>query len=262
MKALKAFAEEHGALLIVDEAQTGFGRTGKWFAIEHHGVEPDILVVSKSSGGGYPVSAVITNDKIADRMANEGFTHLASHQSDPVAAAAVAALIDIVKEEGLVERAAHTGQYFAERLRELQSKHPIIADVRGQGLMLGLELGQDSRAAEGNGGIYELAMLVVGLCKQRGVHMTYTYFEPVLRFLPPLTITTAQIDFAVSVLDESLGIALKREVSLGDVIPKNPFTRKYVDKLTGKNTVSKIASRLYETSPSYWIKKLNELTRS
>src|SRR5262252_3023008 len=126
LKRLKAFAEELGALLIIDEAQTGFGRTGKWFACEHHEVEPDILVVSKSSGSGFPVSGVITTEEVADRVAAKGWTHLASHQSDPLPAAAVAATIDIVKTEKLVGRAAETGSYLLEQLQRLKNKYPII----------------------------------------------------------------------------------------------------------------------------------------
>src|SRR5690349_6504599 len=221
LKALKAFAEEREALLILDEAQTGFGRTGKWFAIEHHEVEPDILVVSKSAGGGFPVSGVITTDEIADRMVHERFVHLASHQSDPVAAAAVAAVIDIVREEGLLQASAENGQYFFERLRELQARHAIVVDVRGQGLMLGMELSDEDNE--------DIAAIVDLLCARSGVHLTYTYFEPVLRFIPPLTITRAQIDNAVAVLDGALAKASHERIQLHDLLPSNPYSRSYVE---------------------------------
>src|SRR5271166_210203 len=141
LKLLRDFAHELGALLLVDEAQTGFGRTGKWFACEQHEIEPDILVVSKSSGAGFPVSAVITTDVIADRIADQGWIHLASHQSDPLPAAAVAATIDIVREENLVEKAAADGLYFMDRLQQLKAKHSVIIDLRGMGLMIGMEIG-------------------------------------------------------------------------------------------------------------------------
>lgn len=256
LKELKAFAKEREALLIVDEAQTGFGRTGRWFAIEHHGVEPDILVVSKSAGGGFPVSAVITTDKIADRVAGEGFVHLASHQSDPVAAAAVSAVIDIVRDEGLVERAEESGRYFLGCLRDLQGKHSIIADVRGQGLMLGAEI--SNRNSENNDD-YQLALLIVDLCRRKGVHLTYTYFEPVLRFLPPLTISRSEIDKAISVLDQAISEALRKEAWHGDLMPANRYSRAFVQKLRGRRTLGKLLSRLYETSPRFWLKKLGEL---
>jgi 2,2-dialkylglycine decarboxylase (pyruvate) len=255
LKALKAFAEERGALLIVDEAQTGFGRTGKWFAIEHHDVEPDILVVSKSAGGGFPVSGLITRAEIADAVAKEGFVHLASHQSDPVAAAAVAALIDIIREEELVEAAEKNGGYFLDCLRGLQAKHPVVADVRGQGLMLGMELADPENPQHDN---QELALAMVALCKRKGVHLTFTYFEPVLRFIPPLTITRVEIDRAISVLDESLSRLARREYSLSDSLPNNRYSRSYAANLSGKRTLKRIVSRLYETSPEYWLEKLTK----
>jgi 2,2-dialkylglycine decarboxylase (pyruvate) len=251
MKALKKFAEDRGALLIVDEAQTGFGRTGKWFAIEHHEVEPDILVISKSAGAGFPVSGFITTDEIAERVTNEGFSHLASHQTDPAAAAAVSAMIDVVREEGLVQAAAENGQYFKDRLLELKTKHPVVADVRGQGLMLGMELAYpDGRPGD------DLGLPVTMLCKSKGVHLTFTYFEPVLRFIPPLTITREQIDFAVKALDESLSEIQHSDFSIEKHLPTNRYSREYLDKLRGKRSLKRVLSRLYETSPEYWIKKL------
>ena len=253
MKTLKAFAEEREALLIVDEAQTGFGRTGKWFAIQHHDVQPDMLVVSKSSGAGFPVSGVITTDEIADRVTSEGFTHLASHQTDPVPAAAVAAMIDIVREEGLVQKAEESGRYFMDRLRELQTRHSIVADVRGQGLMLGMELAHPDGADPG-----DLALPVTALCREKGVHLTFTYFEPVLRFIPPLTISREQIDTAISALDESLGQVERKQFNLDELLPSNPYSRAYIDKLRGKKSLKQILSKLYETSPQKWLKKLSE----
>jgi len=98
LKTLQEMARAHGALFIADEAQTGFGRTGKWFGIEHHGVEPDILTVSKAAGNGFPVSAMITTAEIAENVASKGLWHLSSHQSDPVGATAVIAVIDILRE--------------------------------------------------------------------------------------------------------------------------------------------------------------------
>jgi 2,2-dialkylglycine decarboxylase (pyruvate) len=252
LKRLKELAHELGALLIVDEAQTGFGRTGKWFACEHHEVEPDILVVSKSSGGGFPVSGVITTDAIADRIAAQGWVHLASHQSDPLPAAAVAATIDIVREENLVEKAAADGHYFMERLQQLKAKHSVIIDLRGLGLMIGMEIGdfQD--------GEHELCMLIVALCESRGVHLTYSYYEPVIRFIPALTISRQEIDLAVSVLDESIATALKGDVTIDTLICSNRFSRKFIEGISDNKSLKRIASRLYETSPKYWVEKIRE----
>jgi len=253
LKALKNLAEELGALLIIDEAQTGFGRTGKWFACEHHEVEPDMLVVSKSSGSGFPVSGVITTDAIADRIASQGWVHLASHQSDPLPAAAVAATIDIVREENLVAKAAENGKYFMDRLLALKARHSVLVDVRGQGLMIGAEIGNFPESS-----VHELTMMIVALCERRGVHMTYSYFEPVLRFLPPLTITTQEIDRSITALDESIAEAMKGECSLEDLLPSNPYSRAFIEKLSGKRTIKRMASVLFETSPKYWLQKTRE----
>jgi 2,2-dialkylglycine decarboxylase (pyruvate) len=253
LKKLSEFAHEIGALLIVDEAQTGFGRTGKWFASELHDIEPDILVVSKSSGAGFPVSAVITTDKIADQVAARGWLHLSSHQSDPLPAAALAATIDIVREEHLVDQAASYGRYLMDLLQPMKAKHPCIVDVRGVGLMIGIEIGD---VADQSG--KELCALVVALCEARGVHLTYTYFEPVIRIIPALTITRQEMDKAVSVLDESFGIALKGGVTMDSLMPSNRYSRAFVDRMRNKKTLRGIATRLFETSPKYWIKKLRE----
>ena len=252
LKRLKEFAQELGALLIIDEAQTGFGRTGKWFASEHHEVEPDILVVSKSSGAGFPVSGVITTDAIADQIAGQGWVHLASHQSDPLPAAAVAATIDIVREDNLVEKAALDGRYFMECLQLLKAKYPVIVDLRGLGLMIGMEIGNFQ------GGEHDLCMLIVALCEDRGVHLTYTYYEPVIRFIPALTISRQEIDQAVAVLDESIAIALKGRVPLGDLISSNRYSRKFIEGISSRKTFKRIASRLYRTSPKYWVEKISE----
>jgi 2,2-dialkylglycine decarboxylase (pyruvate) len=256
LKVLKDFAHRHGAMLIVDEAQTGFGRTGKWFGVEHHGIEPDILVISKGAGGGFPVSGFITTSEIADQLEKEGFSHLASHQFDPLSAAAFSALIDIIREEGLVENAAKTGAYFKARLGELKQKHAIIADVRGEGLMLGMEI-----AGNGAGGRSdaELTLAIVALCKQNGVHLTYTYFEPVLRFIPPLTLVRKEVDFAISVLDDALSKAARKDISLESLLPENRYTRAYMDRQRGKWSMARIFSKLYETSPERWVKKINEI---
>lgn len=253
MKKLKAFAQEHGALLIVDEAQTGFGRTGRWFAVEHHGVEPDILVVSKTAGGGYPVSGLITTDEIAEKISRLGFSHLASHQADPPAAAALAAVIDIVREEGLLSAAEENGRYFLSCLRQLQTHHPAIVNIRGQGLMLGIELHDPSRPKT------NLASAVTLLCRSMGIHLTYTYFEPVLRITPPLTITRKQIDAAITALDESLGAAINPELQLGRLLPNNRFSRPYINHQSGNRSLRNILSRLYTTSPKYWLKTLGNV---
>ncbi len=197
LKQLKETAHKHGALFIVDEAQTGFGRTGKWFAIEHHNVEPDILSLSKSVGNGFPVSAVITTAEIADKVVADGLWNLSSHQSDPVSAAAVCAVIDTVREENLVERARESGNYFLQQLRDLSLRQPAISNVRGEGLMIGFDISTADPET-----VIEAANRFMYGCRRRGVHLTYGYGSVNFRVIPPLIITRSEIDFAIEVIEE------------------------------------------------------------
>jgi 2,2-dialkylglycine decarboxylase (pyruvate) len=225
-KRLKEFANGCGALLIADEAQTGFGRTGKWFGMELFDVTPDILVVSKSAGGGFPASAVITTDEIADDLMTKKATHMSSHQSDPLPAAAVSAVIDTVREEGLVEKAKTNGQYFKERLQGLMGKWPIVADVRGEGLMLGFELDEDNERGKSKD---VLAFMLEKYCKQRGVWLSYGSWGGVFRLLPPLTITRKQIDQAISELDKSFE-DLASEKEMASIGTQNPYTKGFISR--------------------------------
>ncbi len=184
LKQLKESAHKHGALFIVDEAQTGFGRTGKWFAIEHHGVEPDILSLSKSVGNGFPASAVITTAEIANKVVADGLWNLSSHQCDPVTAAAVCAVIDTVREENLVERARESGDYFMQQLRDLSARQPIIRNVRGLGLMIGFDIA----TADPDTAVDAANCFMYG-CRRRGLHLTYGYGSVNFRIIPPLVIT-------------------------------------------------------------------------
>lgn len=253
LSRLHATARRHGALLIADEAQTGFGRTGKWFGVEHHDVVPDILVVSKSAGGGFPASGVIISEDLAGRIERRAFTHLSSHQSDPLAATAISAVIDIISEGDLVRKAADHGRYFADQLNSLRRKWPIIADVRGQGLMIGLELSGTPDLPLPP----EAGFLLIQLCRRRGVHLTSTYFEPTLRIMPPLIISRDEIDFAVSVLDESLRDLVTRNYPRGILLPENPHSRRFIQRLLGKKDLRDVLAKLQSTPPAHWIKKLS-----
>jgi hypothetical protein len=121
--------------------------------------------------------------------------------------------------------------------------------------MIGAEIGN----LPGDSG-QELCALIVALCEARGVHLTYTYFEPVIRFLPGLTISRQEIDLAVTVLDESIALALEGNVTMKSLMPMNRFSRTFVERLRDKKTIKRIASRLYETSPKYWVKKIREVS--
>jgi 4-aminobutyrate aminotransferase-like enzyme len=246
LKRLKAMAREQGALFIVDEAQTGFGRTGKWFAIEHHDVEPDILTLSKSIGNGFPAAAVTTTAEIADRVVADGLWNLSSHQSDPVAAAAVGAVIDIVREENLVDRARDNGAYFLKRLQDLSARQPAIGNVRGQGLMIGFDLvppdPQKTDAAV-TAFMYD--------CRRRGLHLTYGFGGINFRIIPPLIITPADIDFAVDTIEAALRDMAANRSAEKDWLPSNPQTR----RLTERPSWQRFLNAWWRSSPEEWMKK-------
>jgi 4-aminobutyrate aminotransferase-like enzyme len=249
LKQLAALARRHGSLFVVDEAQTGFGRTGKWFAVEHHDVEPDILTLSKSAGNGFPAAAVITTAEIADGVCAKGFWSISSHQSDPLAAAAVAAVIDIVREENLVDRARESGDYFMERLREVAVRKPCLANVRGLGLMIGFDLvPNDPRQA------IEAANALMYSCRRRGVHLTYGYGNLNFRIIPPLVISRAQIDQAVEVIDSGLEDAARAKLDKGDW-PSNVHTRRLLEHSNWKRTWN----FCWRSSPAAWVEKAGQV---
>jgi 4-aminobutyrate aminotransferase-like enzyme len=253
LQALRKMAHDNGALFIVDEAQTGFGRTGKWFAIEHHDAEPDILTMSKSVGNGFPVAAVITTPEIADTVVAKGLWNLSSHQSDPVSAAAVSAVIAVVKEENLLERARENGEYFMSRLRELSARQPMLANVRGQGLMIGFDL----LAGDADHAPAIVNAFMFG-CRRRGVHLTYGYGGVNFRIIPPLVITREQIDFAIKVMEESLAAVVAGTTSLKDVLPENPHTRAILER----HPWNRLVNVLWHSSPSRWVEKGRELIQA
>ncbi len=255
LQALYSKAKQVGALFIVDEAQTGFGRTGRWFDIEHAGVVPDILVVSKTAGNGYPAAAIIVSDEVAESLETQGFSHLSSHQNDPLAAAAVHAVIDIVQNEGLVQHSADVGLYFVDRLRSLQQEHPLISDVRGRGLMIALELSESAADKSEN-----LALHLAMLCERRGMHITFSYYEPVIRFIPPLILSKDEVDIAILILDEVLGILEKGRSELSHVLPQNPRSGPLVKRMSGGNlSPVRLARKMWRTSPQQWVEKLKKL---
>jgi 2,2-dialkylglycine decarboxylase (pyruvate) len=254
VRKLYEVTRKAGVLFIVDEAQTGFGRCGRWFDIEYFGVQPDILVISKTAGNGYPVAGVIVSSEVARELESSFFTHLSSHQNDPLAAAAVLAVIDIVQEEKLIEHSAAMGEYFVSELLKLKERHPLVRDVRGRGLMIGVEL--SSEAGERSNAAFEVAMA----CEQRGLHLTFSYFEPVLRIIPPLILAKSEIDWALSVLDEVLTIGGRDGIDLMKLIPKNAQSGSFVAGMV-KRTPGAILKRVWRTSPQQWLHKLTAMQR-
>ncbi len=193
-----------GGLLIVDEAQTAFGRLGTMFGFEQDGVVPDIVTVSKTLGGGLPLAATVISAELEERIVERGFIHVTSHVSDPLPSAVGLAVLDVVIEERLPERAAAMGTYLKAGLLELAERHPIIGEVRGRGLLVGVELVIDRATREP---AEDLGARATDECLARGLSMNivrHVGANSVWRIAPPLTVSEAEIDLALSIMDDSL----------------------------------------------------------
>jgi 2,2-dialkylglycine decarboxylase (pyruvate) len=206
---LRTFCTEREMLLILDEAQTGFGHLGAMFGFELYGIVPDILSVSKTLGGGIPVAATLTSSDIEEESYRKGFMHVTSHVSDPLPAAAGLAVIDVIEEESLVERARQRGEYLLARLRELQERHEQIGDVRGKGLLVGMELVEDRVTKKPANA---LGVAVGDECLRLGLSMNIVRSTGGMlncfRMAPPLSITEEEIDTAIQIIDEALTAVL------------------------------------------------------
>jgi 2,2-dialkylglycine decarboxylase (pyruvate) len=216
MQALRRAAEDRGMLLIFDEAQTAFGRIGHKTGAAFFGVTPDIMSVSKTLGGGIPLAAAVTSPAIEDSIHRKGFNFYTSHVSDPLPAEVGLAVLRVIAEEHLVERAQTVGAYLRERLEGLQQRYEAIGDVRGEGLLLGVELVQDRESRLPN---HDLGARTTEKCFAMGLSMNIRRRPErgsVWRIAPPLTVSTDEIDRAIDILDMALRESLN-EVALGRV---------------------------------------------
>ncbi len=185
LQGLQALVRERGALLIIDEVQTGMGRTGRLFAFQHHGIEPDIVALAKGIAGGFPMGAVLLGERVKPGVPG---IHGSTFGGNPVAAAACLATLEVLERESLPQRAARLGAWFLERLRAI--RHPLIRDVRGLGLMVGVELRT------------KVAPFLQALA-QEGV-LALPAGLTVIRFLPPLTITQEDLEAVAQALERAL----------------------------------------------------------
>ena len=204
MQALRKAADERGMLLIFDEAQTAFGRIGHRHAADFFDVVPDIMSVSKTMGGGLPLAATITTAKIEQDVHDKGFTFYTSHVSDPLPATIGLAVLETIRKEHLIERARTTGAYLRGRLQELQARYEAIGDVRGEGMLLGVELVKDRESRQP---FHELGAMTTKKCFELGLSMNIRRRPErgsVWRIAPPLTATHAEIDRGVDILDRAL----------------------------------------------------------
>jgi 4-aminobutyrate aminotransferase/(S)-3-amino-2-methylpropionate transaminase len=204
LRAIQAIAREHGALLIADEMITGFGRSGLTWGCDHDGVVPDIMTVGKGMGGGFPLSGVISTDALTSRKPwSNPSASSSSYGGNPLAAAAGLAALEIILKEDLVKHSERVGRLMLAQLEAMKDKHRIIGEVRGKGLMLGIELVQDRKTREPVG--RDFTRTLYQECLRRGlVAMTYS---PTIRINPPLVIREDTALAGLAILDEALEAA-------------------------------------------------------
>ncbi|SFN34426.1 2,2-dialkylglycine decarboxylase (pyruvate) [Pseudonocardia ammonioxydans] len=203
LAALRDKCHERGMLLIVDEAQTGLCRTGDWYAFERDGVVPDILTLSKTLGAGLPLAAVLTGAEIEQAAHERGYLFFTTHVNDPLPAAVGNTVLDVLIRDRLDERARELGRLLQDGLRELAGRHPVIGDVRGRGLLVGLELVPEPGAPDADA----LGAAVTARCAELGLHMNIVQLPGMggtFRIAPPLTATDAEIRRGLEILDEAL----------------------------------------------------------
>jgi 2,2-dialkylglycine decarboxylase (pyruvate) len=206
--ALKKKCEDRGMLLIVDEAQTGVGRTGLMFACERDGVTPDILTLSKTLGAGLPLAAVITTAEIEEQAHARKYLFYTTHVSDPLPAAVGLKVLEVVERDRLVDRAKVAGGRLEAGLRALQQRFPCIGDVRGRGLLLGLEIVKDRQTKEP---APELGARITDRCLDFGLSMNIVQLPGmggVFRIAPPLTVSDAEIDLGLGMLEKAIEASL------------------------------------------------------
>ncbi len=191
LKQVRLLCDENDILLILDEVQCGMGRTGKLFAYEYYGITPDMVTLAKSLGGGVPIGAVIANEKVSSCIGPGD--HAATFGGNPLATKAAVATLKTMLGDNLIDNAGKMGDYFKDKLNSLKSKYPFIKEVRGKGLMLGMEIAPITDGAKG----------ILLKCMQKGL-LIGTAGENVLRFVPPLIVQEKEIDEGMAILEEVL----------------------------------------------------------
>jgi 4-aminobutyrate aminotransferase len=214
LQGLRTLCDEHGILLISDEVQTGFGRTGQWFATSSSSIEPDILVMAKGLASGFPLSAVAATSQLAD--AQEPGTMGGTYAGNAVACAAALATQHVIRDEGLLENAQAVGSYLKAALEAVQSRYPhAVRDVRGVGCMVGVEFYEPTSSEDRTGGGPDvppaLNKLVSQQCLQNGMLLLPASVFPTVRFIPPLTVSKSEIDMAVEVFERSVAEVLMKK---------------------------------------------------
>ncbi len=199
LQGLREIADAHGILLVMDEVQTGFGRTGKFFGYEHSEIVPDIIIMAKGLGSGMPISGIAASKALMEqwRPGTHGGTY---GGGNALASAAAVATIDVLREENLVAQAAEMGDYLLSRLRALQAEFPEIGDVRGKGLMVATEFVD----AQGKPDAKRAKAVAAAALQQRLMLLTCGTYGNVIRWIPPLVVTKAQLDEALAIFADAL----------------------------------------------------------
>ncbi|MGW5867250.1 aspartate aminotransferase family protein [Streptomyces sp. NPDC055239] len=205
--ALQAKCRERGMLLILDEAQTGLCRTGTWYAFERDGVVPDILTLSKTLGAGLPLAAVVTSAEIEQEAYERGYLFFTTHVADPLVAAVGNTVLDVLIGDKLDERARSLGTFLHHGLTDIATRHAVVGDIRGRGLLAGLELVVDRETKQSSA---ELGARVTRRCLELGLHLNIVQLAGmggVLRMAPPLTATEDELSLGLTILDQAIGDA-------------------------------------------------------
>ena len=189
MQTIRDLCDEYGALMILDEVQSGMGRTGRWFGYQHYDITPDIITLAKALGGGAAIGAMMARPQIAAALTPG--THASTFGGNPLACAAGIAVIEAIEQEHLLDNAVKMGAYARQKLELLKDKYPVIDHIRGKGLMIGIQLTMPGAN-------------IVSRCLEKGLRINCTQ-ESVLRFMPAMIITQQEIDAALAILDQALG---------------------------------------------------------
>jgi 4-aminobutyrate aminotransferase len=201
LPGLRQLCDRHGILLIFDEVQSGIGRTGKMFAAQHWNVRPDIMLLAKGLGSGLPIGLIVAKKKIMQQWKNGA--HGNTYGGNPICCAAALATLDLIENE-YVANAAKVGDYFMARLRELQSRHEAIGDIRGRGLMIGMEMVEDrGTRVPCKTSCHD----VINRAFQNGL-LLLPCGQSTVRFMPPLMVSISQVDEAITLLETALSEAL------------------------------------------------------
>jgi 4-aminobutyrate aminotransferase len=197
MQELRRISDRHGILLVVDEVQSGIGRTGKWWAVEHTGVQPDIVCMAKGIASGMPLGITLSRAEIMDWVPG---SHASTFGGNPVSIAAALATLDVIESEGLLDNAQDVGNHMMRRMADWPKKHKLVADVRGRGLMIGVELVKDKKTKEYAAAARDRA---VELAFERGI-LFLGCGPSTVRIAPPLVVTKDEADVALDVLEECI----------------------------------------------------------